>query len=530
MDIKPKKAEDICTGLAVFTFLLAWSILFDNRVEIIDLFKLSNFINFYHYYNFSIVIYIITCIVAVWAIVKPSSPVRFLALVILGLVGLILKMPLLTNHGVFEIVVFITILISFLYLRFREKNEFTKTKFYEFFAPVLRIELIVLYFWAAVHKFNTGFFDLNISCAPAQYYHVKTVLTFLPVSDWTLNFSIYGTLVIEILIPLLLIIPRTRVHGLILGILFHSILGLKYRGFSALVFAMYSLFIPLSGYELFKTRFIDFRDRISDRFPAISKYMKWEKKYYNNFITQAIIIVVILYVLRAFFMRAKIENFGIFSIHSLVIAYLLIVAIFFFLLIRVVKPSGINQRGIMVPRVKWLLIFPLIIFLNGLSPHLGLKNVQVLAMFSNLRTEGGMTNHLFIPSSFQVFNTLDDLVTIKRSNYKGLDVFSGYQKKKPWWGTIIATPASYIKYMRENDKDFPDKFKYKIPFFLLQNIITAMKNKGIKNINLEYERGGEVFSTYNAERNPDLTQASIFQRKFLFLRAVPDDDRGLCMW
>jgi len=440
-------------------------------------------------------------------------------------------MPLLANHGVFEIVVFITILTSFLYLRFSDKNEFTKTKFYELFAPILRIELVVLYFWAAVHKFNTGFFDQIISCGLVQYFNVKTVLPFLPVSDLILNFSIYGTLVIEILIPLLLIIPRTRVHGLVLGILFHSLLGLKYRGFSALIFALFSLFIPLCSYELFKSRFMDFRDRISDKFPAVSKYRKWAKKYFNNFITQAIIITIILFILRAIFKRTKILNIEIFSIHTLYITYVLIVAILFFLLLKVVKPSGIYQRGIMVPRVKWLLIFPLIIFLNGLLPHLGLKNVQVLAMFSNLRTEGGETNHLFIPSSFQVFNTLNDLVTIKRSNYEGLDVLSGYVKNKPWKGTNIRVPSSaYINYLKEKGIDFPHEFKFKIPFVLLQNIITAMKNKGMKNINIEYERGGEVFLIYNAERDHDLSQASIFQIKFFFLRAVPDDDRGLCMW
>jgi len=523
MNNKPKKAEDICTGLAVFTFLLAWPLLFDNRSSIVNLINFSSL-------NFSRAIYLSTCIVAVWAMVKPSSLVRFLALVILGLVGLILKMPRVFNHGVFEGVVFITILTSFLYLIFREKNDFTKTKFYELFAPVLRIELIVLYFWAAVHKFNTGFFDQNISCATVQYFNVKTVLPFLPVSDWTLNFSIYGTLVIEILIPLLLIIPRTRVHGLVLGILFHSLLGLKYRGFSSLMFALFSLFIPLCSYELFKSRFMNIRDRISDKFPAVSKYRMWEKKYYNKFITQAIIITIILLVLHLF-MRVEIKSFGIFNIHSLYIVYVVILAILFFLLLKVVKPSGIYQRGIMIPRVKWLLIFPIIIFLNGLLPHLGLKNVQVFAMFSNLKTEGGETNHLFIPSSFQVFNTLEDLVTIKKSNYVGLNSAAGYLPNYPWWGTNVRIPSdAYVNYMKVKDKDFLGNFKFKLPKVLLQNNITAMKNKGITSINLEYERGGEVFHTYYAEREPDLSQASILQRKFLFLRAVPDDDRGLCMW
>jgi len=507
---------------AVFTFLLAWSLLFDHRTFLGHLLNFSSL-------DVSTAIHISTCIIAVWAIVKPSSLVRFLCLVIVGLADFIYQLPVVPNHHVFELVVFATILTSFFYLRFKKRNGVTKTEFYELFAPILRIELIVLYFWVAVHKFNTGFLDQDISCATVQYFNIKTLLPFLPVSDWILNFNIYGTLSIEILIPLLLIIPKTRVYGLILGVLFHSILGLRYQGFTALMFALFSLFIPLSCYDHFKSKFMDFRDKISDKFPSISNYRKWEKKYFNKFVTQALFMTIILLVLR-FFMRGNTKSLEIHSSFSPYIAYVLILVTFFFLMIRVVKPLGIDQSGIMVPKVKWLLIFPFIIFLNGVSPHLGLKNVQVLAMYSNLRTEGGKTNHLFIPSSFQVFNTLEDLVTIKKSNHKLLNSASGYLSNIPWWGTNVKMPSTYIKYMRVNNKDFLGNYKYKLPFVFLQNNITGMANKGMKNINLEYERGGKIFRTHHAELEPDLSQASIFQRKLLYLRAVPDDEKGLCMW
>ena len=194
------------------------------------------------------------------------------------------------------------------------------------------------------------------------------------------------------------------------------------------------------------------------------------------------------------------------------------------------KGLRISQKGMMVPKVKWLLIFPISVFLIGLTPHLGLKNVQVFAMFSNLRTEGGNTNHLFIPSSFQLFDNLEDLVTIKRSNRRKLNSLSGYLSNRPFIGTSVRMPSLYVKYMRENYKDFRSRFKYKIPFTFLQNGLTMMAQGGAKDIELLYERNGKTFHTKNAELDPDLNRASFLQRKLLFMRAIPDDDRGLCMW
>ena len=185
---------------------------------------------------------------------------------------------------------------------------------------------------------------------------------------------------------------------------------------------------------------------------------------------------------------------------------------------------------IFIPKKKWLLIFPAIIFINGLFPHIGLKNIQVLAMFSNLQTEGGKTNHLLIPSSFQIFNNLEDLVSIKRSNHKTLNQLSGYVSKRTQGITTILAPKHYVQYMKDKNEDFRTTFKYKIPFVKLQNIVTQLANKGVRNIELSYERGGEVFYTKNAELDPLLSNASIFQIKFLSQRAVPDDERGLCMW
>jgi len=163
-------------------------------------------------------------------------------------------------------------------------------------------------------------------------------------------------------------------------------------------------------------------------------------------------------------------------------------------------------------------------------PHIGLKNIQVVAMFSNLRTGDGTTNHLFIPASFQIFPYLKDTVQIKGSNSKTLNQFSGYASIRPMRQTSIKFPPNYIKYLEENDIDIDKLYRYKIPFIKLQDFVTRAAKGKRRDLRIEYERNGELFYTRNAELDPELNNLTLFKRKFLSQRAVPDDERGLCMW
>ena len=62
-----------------------------------------------------------------------------------------------------------------------------------------------------------------------------------------------------------------------------------------------------------------------------------------------------------------------------------------------------------------LLIFPVLVLFHGFSPYLGLRTVPAFSMYSNLRTEGGLTNHWFMPSrALRVAGFQEDLVTRAR--------------------------------------------------------------------------------------------------------------------
>jgi hypothetical protein len=72
-------------------------------------------------------------------------------------------------------------------------------------------------------------------------------------------------------------------------------------------------------------------------------------------------------------------------------------------------------------RPVWLSLVPVIFFLNGASPYLGLKTESSIAMFSNLHTEGHQTNHLLTGQLPFAASYQNDTVRILGSNSPEFD-------------------------------------------------------------------------------------------------------------
>jgi hypothetical protein len=513
------------TAFTVFAFLFALAQLFDNSNIVATFFDISSKTQ-----STNTIISALLCLSAVWVMLRPSSLYRSIILYVLVLLKTIGALPITPNHVVFQAVVLISILTCFVYLKVKDKSKFSKATFYETFAPLVRIEIVLLYFWATVHKINTGFFNQDISCTTLQLFNIKDVLPVLPTPQWLIATNPYFTLLTESMIPVLLIIPRTRVIGILVALIFHFILGFRYTGFTILVYAFLCLFIPIVSFDRIKPNFNRIVSKLSIIVTKISDFYDWRKNRYTEYVVQAIFLLLIFFFM-GFFMRGNPNKYDLLSKKGLyILVCLVLFTSFFYFIVLKIKEIGLNSKIKFIPNNKWLIVFPIIIFINGLLPHLGVKNVQVMAMFSNLRISEGNTNHLLIPSSFQIFNNLSDTVTIKGANIRSLNQFSGYSSNRPLKSTQVMLPHTYRKYMKQNKKEYRKRFEYKIPYILLQNIITSLVKQGHQNIKLEYERGGEIIYTRNAELEPQLSNASIFQIKLLDQRAVPNDERGLCMW
>jgi hypothetical protein len=103
------------------------------------------------------------------------------------------------------------------------------------------------------------------------------------------------------------------------------------------------------------------------------------------------------------------------------------------------------------PAVVLLFLFAL----NGMAPYLGFQTVRTMSMFSNLRTEGGRTNHVFIPSSLQVADYQDDLVRLVASSDPWLEFYARNKSLLPFTELrrrAWENPAVPVQVVYERDK------------------------------------------------------------------------------
>ena len=85
-------------------------------------------------------------------------------------------------------------------------------------------------------------------------------------------------------------------------------------------------------------------------------------------------------------------------------------------------------RSYFVPKSPVIALIALVFFFNGANPYLGLKTESAIAMYSNLRTEGGKSNHFFHRSPPYMADYQERLVKVVSTNSRYLKRF----KRKDW--------------------------------------------------------------------------------------------------
>jgi hypothetical protein len=84
----------------------------------------------------------------------------------------------------------------------------------------------------------------------------------------------------------------------------------------------------------------------------------------------------------------------------------------------------------------------------GAFADAGLKTETSWAMFANLRTEGGWTNHLLVPSSAQIFDYQRDLVAVTGSSDRYLQSVADRKLLIPYF-ELRRRPEASVSYVRE---------------------------------------------------------------------------------
>jgi hypothetical protein len=383
---------------------------------------------------------------AVSLLLKPSSSTRLLTLCLLDVAYLWVKSPWTPNHFLFKGLVCLSLLT--VALRRGRREAFAAEA-----ASILRLELCALYFFSFFHKLNWDFLASSKSCAGFMLAGLSERFPFVPVGGWVDVGAVWGTFLIEGGLPVLLLIPRTRHWGLFLAWGFHFLLSFHPRpgiyAFSAMVFALLSLFLPTDFYAHWERRIVGHPHWPAMRERFLQSGHAWLTTF---FLAAAAVTVVSALALWASGVNLRGTNLSEWprSVGMFVwIPYALVLLAALWIGWPPSAPRPISfQPAYRSPALAVVAL----VFLNGMAPYLGFQTVRVLSMFSNLRTEGGASNHMLIPVGWQIAGYQTDLVEIVSSSEQVLQFYADARQWIPFaevrrriWDSADPTTVKFIR-------------------------------------------------------------------------------------
>jgi hypothetical protein len=430
---------------------------------------------FYHAQQtpwFGLVPGVIPLTAAFAAALKPSSVARFAVLVTTQSLHAFAGLPLINTNRTMHLIVGGTILAALALETARHRFRLpTGGNWLRAFETPVRLELALLYFFAFWHKLNWDYLDPESSCGASLYRELAQWpwLSFLPVAPWMDWAAIVGSLVMEAALPVLLFVPRLRTGALCAGIVFHVVLGaVHFVAFSATMTALLFLFAP---------------PRLSDWLAvrigaAVPRPVRWA-------VAGSIIAFSLTgpYELRPLF----------YWIWAAWTAGLLLA-----MALGLRDKSTGNPLPALFPMPHpVLLCLPVLMFFNGASPYLGLKTEYSFAMYSNLRTEAGPTNHLILPRKLAWADYQDDLVRVIDSSNARI-------------ARLAAEP-------------------YPVPTIWLRRLVWEQASQDPRAIALTLKRDGALRHVENAESDPELGRPpTLLERKFLRFRDILPREKNVC--
>lgn len=312
-----------------------------------------------------------------------------------------------------------------------------RDELFETFAMPARASLLVLYAFAVLHKLNWDFLDPQVSCGATMLAGLLARFGATDLPPWMGFAGIVGTLLIETAIPLCLAFARTRHLGIAMGLVFHFVLAqFPHRGLFSFSSTLYALFFLFASPDLAR--------EIGASVSAVRSRLGSPARLRIGVVAVA----------------ASLGVLGVatgFSDTFLIVVwdgYALAVSAFYArFLWRHRTPAGLPHA--LRPRHALWLVFPALVALNGASPYLGLKTLSSFSMFSNLRTEAGYANHLFLGSGVRLTYLQDDLVQVSASDEPSLRELVDGAMLLPWYElrARVATLRGdfFVEYRRDGE-------------------------------------------------------------------------------
>lgn len=266
--------------------------------------------------------------------------------------------------------------------------------------PGIRVVVLIAYSAAALAKYNTTFLEPVTSCATAIASTASFGLTRELGATPIWAFSVLAT---ETAIPLLLAVPATRRHGVRIALAFHFFLSASPTfavvDFTAALFAVFLLFLPESEV----CRVLDTLAAAARRSAVVRDARRWP---------WATAIVALVAFGFSGYLSARVGASLVFLASEI---YLLAVLLACLLTWR----KGSGRRPFGRPMLVHLPVFAALLVWVAL-PYLGFRTTSVFTMFSGLRTEGDVGNHLFMPT-IRATDWQEEFVVIESSNDPALE-------------------------------------------------------------------------------------------------------------
>ena len=249
---------------------------------------------------------------------------------------------------------------------------------FESVAPLLRASTAVVYLFAGFHKLNRDFlFEPQVSCAGGFFDGLarQWVGVGLQLPPALIVALAVGVVLLELGLAVALLLPSPtgllRRGALIAAWSLHAVLALGgFFDFSALMFALLWSFVPPKWIES----------------PEVMRRAKWG-------------LAIVLCASALSGLAAGHRVMHLLQGASLIVMLVLVALPILRAWRTPPSTSAQSHTGaavVPVPRMLWM--FPALLALFASSNYLGLRTAGTFSMFSNLRTEGGRSNHLLVPA------------------------------------------------------------------------------------------------------------------------------------
>jgi hypothetical protein len=268
--------------------------------------------------------------------------------------------------------------------------------------PVVRVAVLMTWGLAFFAKLNHGFLDTVASCA----IWIVDQVPLVTVPGWAATGVVIGTLAVEALVPLLLLVRRTRLLGVALALVFHVVAAFGgHTAFSAIALSLYLFFLHPEHVRASA-------EWALERIPRRATLAAW----WRHPVTAVVLLGILVGGMGVIHQAPAPWNARGRRFVPLV-AYLPLAAVYAAALLAGLRRQGgrlVDAGGAGSLRLGGVVpaLIVLVLAMNAANPYLGLKTGWSMTMYSNLRTEPGEWNHLLVPERVRVFGWQDDLIRI----------------------------------------------------------------------------------------------------------------------